>query len=578
MSHGLSVLFFYLLIFGLILFLFIRGISALICGNRDKIAWLKREVPKWEEKNLISAKQAEDLFQFYKIKSGEVKKTNLITTLSVIGAALLGIGVILFVAANWQEIPPNIKTILLLAVTFGTFYIGYYLTYEKKSYAVLGKSLMFSATLFLGAAIALLGQIYHVSVTDGWIIFFIWAALILPAAYFFESPPIFMLSSSLFLLWNYFYTIGDKYSNYYYPLIVFILILPFAKNDKLKSIFNITALVFAAALSVFYKQDWVILVIAAGLLIYHLLPYMNFPAGKLKETKPPVYEHFYNSCLIGSSLAFAAWSISFFLSYDKLPNYFFIIILGILFYLTYKAKSKEALFVNICSLIVWFNLFFAALYNNFSSPQSLSVPDMLLINILLGIIIYLAGLNHIKEKIFKNIYTACGFAIVLIISYILSFKNLFWQLKNLNSDYIYLCAFIVLSLIIVYLIFINLVNKKFLAKTLFYEILIMALIILASFTGFFTHNRDIYILLVMNITLLLCGFIIILQGFEKQNAGLFNSGILILVIFAFTRYFDLFWSYLDRSLFFIIIGIFILIYATLMEKQRRKIIGDMKNE
>ena len=62
----------------------------------------------------------------------------------------------------------------------------------------------------------------------------------------------------------------------------------------------------------------------------------------------------------------------------------------------------------------------------------------------------------------------------------------------------------------------------------------------------------------------------------EENSNLFNTGILISVLFVVTRFFDVLWKLLDRSLLFIAAGLLMIIYAAFLEKKRRKIIGEMK--
>ena len=67
----------------------------------------------------------------------------------------------------------------------------------------------------------------------------------------------------------------------------------------------------------------------------------------------------------------------------------------------------------------------------------------------------------------------------------------------------------------------------------------------------------------------------IFYGVEKQEPRIFNSGIIIFVLFIITRYVDIFWELKEKSLFFIIGGLFLIFGGMYLEKQRRKAIERM---
>jgi len=73
----------------------------------------------------------------------------------------LGAGVLLFVSSNWEALPDSLK--LIMAVLLPTLPLGlaYYLLELKKTYVSLGRGALFVGVAMIGAALAIIGQVYH---------------------------------------------------------------------------------------------------------------------------------------------------------------------------------------------------------------------------------------------------------------------------------------------------------------------------------------------------------------------------------------------------------------------------------
>lgn len=157
-------------------------------------------IGKWLEEGTIDPSQAEKMridLQHYKKERGS---KNQITAFSTIGAILVGIGAILFVASNWEKLGDVFKVLLLAGSTLTIHYMGYHLKYEKTKYSKLGTSLLFLSTLFFGASIFLIAQIYNVNANSSTLIL-IWMLGIFPLIYGYKSTLIAGLGSILFYIW-----------------------------------------------------------------------------------------------------------------------------------------------------------------------------------------------------------------------------------------------------------------------------------------------------------------------------------------------------------------------------------------
>ena len=81
------------------------------------------------------------------------------TTALILGAILLGCGVVLFVSANWDQLGPATRYFLILA-TMAVFHLGGGVA--RTHFRGLSTTLHALGTVYAGAAIALVGQIFNI--------------------------------------------------------------------------------------------------------------------------------------------------------------------------------------------------------------------------------------------------------------------------------------------------------------------------------------------------------------------------------------------------------------------------------
>jgi uncharacterized membrane protein len=149
----------------------------------------------------------------------------LIVILVTLGAILAGVGIILFVSANWQAIPRVGKEILLIALVVVTYFSGYWLKYEK-GFPRAGAALLFVGAMVFGATLFLIGQQYHMPVDDPRLLTW-WFVGVIPVAYFTRSRAILTLAI-LAALWGLGYKTShwlDSVNNNEYAFFAFYLAL-----------------------------------------------------------------------------------------------------------------------------------------------------------------------------------------------------------------------------------------------------------------------------------------------------------------------------------------------------------------
>lgn len=532
----------------------------MLTATQKQKEWLGKEILKWCEKGLISKFQIEGIFKEYNIKytkeKEEEKPVNIIKVLAIIGSILLGLGVILFVASNWQEIPRFIKTIMLLVITFGTFYASYYLTYQKKEHVVLGKALLLLSTLLYGATIFLISQMYNVNANSHWLILF-WAFSILPVAYLLESLPAYLLMSFLFIVWDGLFNLAYKTANYYYPLIMLLILLPLSRKKEFVLYLNIFGLGVAQTYAVYYHYHWLILLWSLATLAYYFI-YKN------------------NLYSILSCCLFILWNIAYYLQFeDKLP-YFYILPLVFFLFLSYKKEYIMEFIISLTGFWLWTNLFLLR-YEDIILGIDAAMIRFLILQIALGLLFFGLGRLHTlyrKYKTFSDTYQIISLIPLSIISYILSFKVVHEEISPEISNLFPSVHLIIIGLAVLLLIVSFL--KGLLKETSSKLGAIMSGLILLS-TLILVFNPESFVLntVTFNITIFVMASLSIWFGYTDKNTIFFNVGIAVFVILIITRYFDIFWSLLDRSVFFIVGGLMLLIGSIVLERKRRGTLKDM---
>lgn len=133
----------------------------------------------WQKEGLIEKKDVQKFKSvLHKSEDGGVGRG--IVIFATIGAILVGLGVLLFIGSNWKEMAP-IHRILVIAAGYATVMFGA-ITAQERKLPIVAESLWFLTCILLGANIALLGQIFHFSLTF-WQGPFLWMLGVLAMGY-----------------------------------------------------------------------------------------------------------------------------------------------------------------------------------------------------------------------------------------------------------------------------------------------------------------------------------------------------------------------------------------------------------
>ena len=158
---------------------------------------LESQLPQLLKEKVIDESTADRIRKFYN-ENSESSKSTVLTIIGSLAALLIGFGIILLFAYNWNSIPRNVKTIISFLPLIAGQILVYYSWHKKKSSAWTESSSIF-LSLAIGSVIALISQIYQIP-GDLENFLLIWMVLIFPLIYLTESmgPMIIYLSGILF--------------------------------------------------------------------------------------------------------------------------------------------------------------------------------------------------------------------------------------------------------------------------------------------------------------------------------------------------------------------------------------------
>ncbi len=128
--------------------------------NQRHIRWLHTEIDRWIADGLLTQEQAAAIRGRYPSSAPEIPWGKII--FSGIGAILLGLGVILLFAYNWDGMHRFLKLGIIFGGLFISHGIGYRLRREQGTYWVAGEGFHVLGIMLFGAGIWLIAQIYHI--------------------------------------------------------------------------------------------------------------------------------------------------------------------------------------------------------------------------------------------------------------------------------------------------------------------------------------------------------------------------------------------------------------------------------
>ena len=239
---------------------------------------LREQAKLWQAEGLIDTSFYQQLSERYQFNTLETASRNRFLSILVsLGGILLGIGVITFVAANWQIWSREVRVAMLLSLFVAVNAAGFYLwrippSRSKNSHPnmpatkgrnkLLGEGLLLLGALILGANMALMAQMFHIG-GSSYGLFLAWGIGVLGMAYSLRLTSLGVLSALLIGL-GYWLAVFDFSSKVEFswlqvlvrqmPIAASIMFVPLAYWCRSRAIFALGAIVLIFSLQVSIVQ------------------------------------------------------------------------------------------------------------------------------------------------------------------------------------------------------------------------------------------------------------------------------------------------------------------------------------
>ncbi|KAJ53698.1 putative membrane protein [Clostridium tetanomorphum] len=189
--------------------------------SSSKFNFLKKELILFKDEGIITEEQKETILSYYNVGSN----INFIRVLLIIGSILIGLGILTFIASNWEGFTRLIKFIIVISL----FIISNMISFKVyDSYPKTSKSFLYLSSLIYGSGIFLTTQNFNYS---GYVStsFLLWFIGVIPYVILFKDKILFFFSQGLLFIYI------NQYFSFNFNLYIFMLIMPlmYLINNKI---------------------------------------------------------------------------------------------------------------------------------------------------------------------------------------------------------------------------------------------------------------------------------------------------------------------------------------------------------
>ncbi len=193
-------------------------------ADTSHVRWLYRELPDLVAQGVLEAQAAERLRRHYgdPDMAGSTAKRWAVVLFSIVGAVLIGGGVILLLAHNWDELSRPMRALISIAPLALTAALGAWVLLARTQSTAWREGVGAAQTLAVGASIALVAQTYNLGGRfDEFML--TWSLLALPAAYLLAATLPALLYLMGIMVWAGSVTYHPGSSLWYFPLLAAVL-------------------------------------------------------------------------------------------------------------------------------------------------------------------------------------------------------------------------------------------------------------------------------------------------------------------------------------------------------------------
>lgn len=390
-----------------------------------------QEVDKWVKEGIITPEQAEKIKSRYPQR--EFKKFTHV--LYILSALLIGGGILLFVASNWEKIPIIYRVLLIYGLLTYFSFQGFFI-YERKGNYWLSEFFFFLAAITFGAGGWLIAQMFHFPpyYAKG---ILVWIIGTLPLVFLTESRTVLVLHSFLLSVWLgvYFYHYPQNIP-YHYFVLFFILVYLSYRLRLFVPLFLLLCS-FPIWLGCVMEKLWQegsFIIVANSLMAYGFL---LFALGEFQENGrcsylSPLYHLLGLTFVIFPNYVLSVdlrWSWKWRRAFPSPQSYLFILpvigmyLLSLLFFLLGWRRSRERGNQVLSAFLAVFSLYFLMFFVSYHGvPKLLAIYYSILTCIGCICFLYLAFLKK-NLPLFR---VSFGFFILAVLTYYFSEA---WKLR-----------------------------------------------------------------------------------------------------------------------------------------------------
>jgi uncharacterized membrane protein len=184
------------------------------------VRWLYSELPELVSQEVVKPETAERILQYYgeMDEAGSTAKNWAIVLFSILGASLIGGGIILLIAHNWEELSRPMRALISVAPLVITAALGAWLVYTQSKSTAWREGVGTAQTLAIGSSIAMVAQTYNIGGRfDEFML--TWSLLALPVAYLLRSTLPALLYLVGIVVWTGSVTYRTSSGLWYFPLL-----------------------------------------------------------------------------------------------------------------------------------------------------------------------------------------------------------------------------------------------------------------------------------------------------------------------------------------------------------------------
>ncbi|OHB56784.1 MAG: hypothetical protein A2173_04225, partial [Planctomycetes bacterium RBG_13_44_8b] len=212
----------------------------------DHVKWLEEQLKRWVNSGIIQDNQVQSIRSLY--PASQTTRPWALIVFSGIGAVIIGLGVILLFAYNWEDMSKASKLATVFLSLIISHIIGISLFLKSERFEKVGEALTILGTMLFGAGIWLIAQIYHIEEHFP-TAFFIWGLGALAFAWAMLSIAQAIVAAILFTIWA--MTEATAFENSIpYALIFILLLFPLAYKHRSSLLLGV--LLFAFGISTIF--------------------------------------------------------------------------------------------------------------------------------------------------------------------------------------------------------------------------------------------------------------------------------------------------------------------------------------